>query len=151
MTKVAGPGDVRFASKAVTRQLTNYATAITKGDVVAINEAVVDSDTNEFDTVKQPVTADLDAGIFAVALEDVAASAQGMFALRGRIEVRTNGAIALGDNLGPVNAQDYLDQVAPGAAANAKVIGKPLETQASGENLTLCEFDGINGFGYVNA
>ncbi len=146
MTKVSGPGNARFSSKADTRKMIATAT-VTKGDVYAIDRATVDSTTLEFTTMKQALAADGDIewGIMGVALEDIAAGESGMWGFVGRFECLTNGAIALEEKLAVVTATDYLDQ----ASATNKVIAFPLETGTS--TLILCEFDGVSGFGTDHA
>jgi hypothetical protein len=144
MTKVSGPGNARFSSKAETRKMIATA-AVTKGDVYSIDRSVVDATSLEFTTMHQSVAADDDSfgGVQGVALEDIAAGESGLWGFRGKFECLVNGAIALEDSLGIVTAQDYLDQ----AAATFKIIALPLEAQTGG--LALCEFDGISGFGQL--
>lgn len=127
-------------------------TGLTKaiGDVVAVDQAVVSS-SGKPTTIDVPATADLESGIFGVVVDlgggDGSAGTEVTVRFRGHVRVKTNGAIALGDTLGAVNAQVYLDQT--GAAA--KIVAFPGETQSSGVNLTLCLFDGLSGFGNDNA
>ena len=119
--------------------------AYSRGDIVAVDLGTVSDYT--FTTTDAVATADLEAGIFGVILEDVASGGTARVLFRGIVECETNGAIALGDTLGGVNAQTYLDQT--GAAA--KIIALPLETQASGVNLTHCMFNGVEGFAVDHA
>lgn len=121
--------------------------AVTKGDVGVVRETLIDATSGLFRTVIQPATADLESGIFVVATEDIAAGEVGWWGITGVFDVLCNGAIALGEDLGPVNAQDYVDQT--GAAA--KIIAKPTEIQGSGTGLVRCYFDGWSGFGNDNA
>ena len=148
------PADVKFPMVS-----TN---AVTKGDVVVIDETVFDygNDTTDekgwrWDTVRQPATANLHNGIFGVALEDIAAGAVGEIGFSGFFEVlvdRTTGAVDHGDACVAVNAVDYLDPLSTDTSGSAvihpKVIAKPVEehTADASQALTWCYFDGIHGF-----
>ena len=123
------------------------AAAVVKGDVRVLDESVVDSTSLRFTTMVAVATADLEAGIFGVALEDGAANEEVLWGFEGSFRVQVNGPIALEDTLGGVNGQDYLD----GTGANGKVIAKPLETNSSGQALKVCLVSGIHGFGNDNA
>lgn len=115
------------------------------GDIVCVDEAAIAS--GKATIVDVPATADLESGLFGVVIDLLdgagAAGTEILVRFKGHVRAKTNGAIALADNLGAVNAQDYLDQT--GAAA--KIVAIPLETQSSGVNLTSVLFDGLAGFG----
>ncbi len=116
----------------------------TRGDVVLINTTVVAN--GKFTTVTQPSgAAALEGGIFAVAMEDVAAGEEGRFRFRGHVDVLVNGAVVLPNYLAAVSGQDYLDQ----STAADKQIAIPLE--AGTDTRIAALFDGISGFGHDNA
>lgn len=142
LSTVAGPGNSGFWLENHDAYMTSD-NAVTKGDVVALDLAVVDSTTDVFDTVDQPATADLAYGIFAVALEDVAASAVGRFRFKGIVEALITGTPAVGAAVSPGNASDALGAT----AANEKVVGYMLETGVDATTKRVI-FDGIAGFGF---
>jgi hypothetical protein len=102
----------------------------------------VDATTDRYDTVGQPLTAELDLGIFAVALEDVAAGARGRFRFRGVVDALITGTPAVGAPVAANNASDAIGAT----SATEKVIGYMIEL---GVDATLKKvyFDGIAGFG----
>lgn len=117
--------------------------AVTKGDIVQLDSATAGSMLGySVVKVRQPATAALKFGRFAVALEDVAAAKTGKFGRVGRFQCLTVGAAALGSSYAATNASDVLTAV----AATQKVIAIALET-TGGAGLAWMDFDGENGFG----
>lgn len=117
--------------------------AVDPGDVVAV-DGTVGSETR-FDTVKTPVTADLELGLFAVALETVAAGAQGMFRFRGMVKAQTASTPAVGAKLAAANGVTTI----AASAAVTKVIAYALVTGTTVPTLVM--FNGIEGYGNDNA
>jgi len=115
--------------------------AVTLGDLVALDAATAGSVSGgNVYKVRQPVTGDLIAGEFGVALEDVAAGKYGKFARRGRVKMLMAAATALGANLSATNASD----AATASATTQKVIAK-CRVLTSAAGLTDVDFDGIYG------
>jgi hypothetical protein len=122
--------------------------AVSRGDVVVVNEAVVEGTTKLWTTVIQAAAATddtLENGIFGVAMEDIAALGTGRILWRGRIDALagTGGwPTTIGLNLAAETAADGLIV----AVINQKVIAKSLEITTATARGTVM-FDGWNGFG----
>lgn len=114
--------------------------AVSKGDVVALTSTVTSS--GRFTTVVQPTTAQLESGIFGVALEDIAAGETGTIRFRGYVQALITGTPAA---LARVAANNTSDSLGVTGAAE-KAIGIMTETGTNG-NLHLVLFDGLAGFG----
>jgi len=128
--------------------------AISRGDVVAVSPTV-DTDTYKFTTTQSPATDngsidDNEFGVFVVAMEDVASGARGRFAIQGVIDVAADGtaAIAVGNG---VEVDVASANVNVATLVGHKVVGFALEALSSGTGLIKVMFDGLNGFGVVNA
>ena len=125
--------------------------ALSKGNVVTVDLTSFNGDvfnkTAAIAASSATVDADeLEAGIQVVALADVADGAEGMFAVKGVIEVMAGSAVAVGS---AVAASDDLKVDNP--AATAKVCGFALTAAASDGDLITVYWDGLNGFGANHA
>lgn len=142
VSTIAGPGNVGLHIETHDARMTST-NAVTKGDVVSVTTATVDSTTDRYDTVGQPVTAELEFGLFAVALEDVAAGGEGWFRFKGVVDALITGTPAVGAAVAAGNASDALGAI----ATNEKCLGYMIEL---GVDATLKKvyFDGIAGFGH---
>jgi len=156
MVQLATHGSGRAGMQTVVNESIMISTnAITAGDIVAVDEANFTATTGAtriFDRVIQPLvaTTTLDVGMYGVAMADAAAEEEVLIRWSGKCQALHNGICTLEDLLAPITAQDYLDAASPGAAVNEKIVAKALETTA-GTGLVWVEFDGLGGFGQVNA
>ena len=133
--------------------------AISKGDVVAVDPTVF---TDNEDTIphfyKTKTQAagndsidDAQFGVFAVALENVASGAKGLFALSGIVDAAVDGTadVAVGNALEADGAANNLNF---GTTIGYKVLGFALEARATNSvGLIKVMFDGVSGFGQINA
>ena len=129
-----GPSPGFFLSKFDARMISTP--GCSKGDVQQINEAVVDSVGKHFTTVIAPTGEQL--GIYCVALEDVAAGAEGRFRFRGPVEAKVTGAVGV-----------ELEAATPMVAvtADSKVVGIAQELGTT-TGLTRVLFNGVEGLAH---
>ena len=141
---ISGPGIGIFLQKTEYKMICTL--AVSKGDIV-VTDGTVDATTEVQDTVNValPATADLDFGIFAVAMEDVAAAGTERFLFRGIFDAQTTGTPAIGVALAAADGVATLGA----AGAATKVIAVALETGVA--TPTKVMFNGIEGFGNNNA
>jgi predicted RecA/RadA family phage recombinase len=123
-------------------------TALSKGNVVALSATpgtTTEGTVLTFDTTAAPAasatTTGLSNGIFAVALEDVAAGEVGMFAMSGVVDCIADNSHAVGSALSATTGLK-VDET----ASNEKVIGYALEASTGANDLKKVLFDGLNGF-----
>lgn len=134
---VSGPGTGIFVERTTYKMISTN--AVVAGDLVVVDGTV---GTNVvFDTVKQPATADLDHGIFAVALETVATAGTGLFLFRGIVDGQTTGTPAVGAALAAANGADTF----AASSTTNKILGFALVTGTTTPTSIL--FNGIEGFG----
>lgn len=111
-------------------------------DTLQSSAASVDAFT-ALDNVVNPSTAGINSGVtFCVAQNPaVADGSRTAFLVEGVTQVLLNGTVAIGDNLIPVNAQNYLQTNA--GTGPALSVGKALEANVTGPNLKYVHFQGM--------
>jgi hypothetical protein len=129
---------------------------VTAGDVVAISP----SDITDDRFTKTQATAsdnasidDNEFGVFAVALEDidVSVNAYGKFRVQGVVTCLVNGTtdVAAGNAL---QVEPTTENLELKVDVGAKIVAFALEASTDNSaNLTKVMFDGLNGFGQLNA
>jgi hypothetical protein len=127
---------------------------LTRGDIcqfdlasVAATSKVPGNVASTFYLVRDPDTEGtsvrtLSSYIFGVALENIAAAAEGMVRVRGIVNMNVDGATVAGSALVP--AADGQGDVATGGT-NLKIIAIALEADAS--NIAEVLLNGVEGFG----
>jgi hypothetical protein len=132
--------------------------AAAKGDILQFDIGQSDGDVTNFQVgspngafanLIAPTAAGVKSGVFALALEDVAADKQGNFLLSGVVEgkvIRASGSVAAGDPLVAVAASPNADGV---LAAGEKYVALALEAKTTPTSAVACWmwFDGLDGFG----
>lgn len=113
-------------------------------EVDNINEGAANSAwTTVLDPVSSTTLAGLRAGIFAVALEDVADNEVGEFLLQGVVKANVDASTVAGSLLVPA-VNNQLDLA---ATTDLKVIAIALEDDSAVTNEATVWFDGLYGFG----
>ena len=152
---VGGPGKGIFPAR-VTATFTLQSTAISAGDVVQLDLAAVNTEIDNVNegavnsiwtTVTDPVAASaltsLTAGIFALALEDVADGADGLFLLQGVASANVTGSVLEGSLL--IGTTGNVLGLA--GTSGSKIIAISLGIDAS--DVVDVWFDGLDGFGQM--
>ena len=137
---ITGPGDGFFGAMNWDVRMASVG-AFSKGQVVQIDESVIDATTKAQTNVEGITAVGIEQGTLCVLLEDIPAGGSGMCRFRGRVHALHSGATAVGVLLGVT-----LTEVFAAAPATGKVVGKTIET-GSALIPTLIDFDGVNGFG----
>lgn len=123
--------------------------AITRGDVVAVAMATVDSTSFQWTTTAAPASLATSATdvstypFFCVALENVASGAKGRFRLRGDVDALCGDTTAAGGQV-TVNSSKQLIAPAPTSTNTIRCVAVLKQAGVSGA-LKKCFFDGING------
>ena len=133
---------------AFTPDLTNLSGALTvlggvyQLDMLAANAGTTSTDL-QLDNMITPTTAGIASSvIYGVAMNaGIASGARTTFTVQGPVLALLNGTVAVGDNLIPVNAQNYL-QTNAGTGPGLSV-AKSLVVNSSGPNLGLVFFNGM--------
>jgi hypothetical protein len=138
---ISGPGDGFFGPKNWDERMINSTGgALLKGDLVQIDESVIDATTKAQTTIEDPSTLGLEqGGKFGVLLEDIANGASGLVRFRGRVEAQTTGTPAVGVYITGANAANTMTAT---IAATFRVLGTVLVTGSAVP--TLIEFDGLS-------
>ena len=117
--------------------------ALSKGDVVALDldssasetqtignfsHDTDDEETHPFAAVVNVATADLDGGIFLVAMDSISDDAIGQFAMQGFVDVQVETGRSALDMLAPVNGATNLSVLADGEVS----VGTLMEGNSSG-------------------
>ena len=154
----AGPGDGLFPQTIIIEATNRSGGALVIGDVVQLDmgqsatevdnarpgSSDTDGNNSAYNNVIDPATADLDGGLYGVALEAIADNASGQIQMRGIVaSVNVAGATVAGDYLIGTNASNQLS-VATGTGGE-KIIA--IAHEADTANIAECLFDGIHGFG----
>lgn len=146
---ISGPGDGFRGPKNWDERMTNNSgSAYSKGDVVQIDESVVDSTTLAQTDIEDITAVGAEMGTIGVCLEDIADGATGMVRFRGRVDAQTTGTPAVGTLLmadGIATASNTLIV----SAGTGKIVAKCIETGTTTPTLVI--FDGVNGFGVDHA
>lgn len=154
-----GPGDGLFPVNVEIEVTNRSGGALAVGDVVQFdmaqsatecdnaNPGSSDGDGNNsaYNCVIDPATANLDHGIYCVALEAIADNGTGRVGLSGRFDVNVVGTTVAGSYLTAADGSNQL--VVATGTGNLKVLAIAEEADAS--NIATCLFDGIHGFGNV--
>jgi hypothetical protein len=129
---------------------------LTKGDICQFDLALVDATSKVPGNVASPfyLVRDPDAEgtslrtlssyIFGVALENIAASAEGMVRVRGIVNMNVEAAVVKGSCIVP--ATDGRGDLATGGT-NLKIIAIALEDDSVVTNFADVIFNGVEGFG----
>ena len=144
---VSGPGDgYRGPKNWDERMVNNTGGALSKGDLVQVDESVIDATTEAQTDIEAPTTLALEqGGKFGVLLEDIADGATGLVRFRGRVKAQTTGTPAAGTYITGANGVHTMTAT---ITATFRVLGTTLETGTSSP--TLIDFDGI-GYGANHA
>jgi hypothetical protein len=124
--------------------------ALSKGNVVTVDLTSFNGDVfNKTAAIagaaaKAPANS-LEAGIQVVALDNVADGAEGMFAVKGVVDVIAGSAVTVGQGV-----QGATDLKVDAVGATGKVCGFALTTGAL-DGLMTVYWDGLNGFGADHA
>jgi hypothetical protein len=141
---LGGPSLGLHEANHTVRLLNGYGSAIVAGDVLEIDPTTVDANTLAFTTaIAVAGTANLEIGLYCIALEDVAnaTTAEGMFLVRGIAKALMQGATTAGDRLA-ADGGEALDI----AVDTEKVIAIALEGTAGATKASVY-FNGIEGLG----
>lgn len=124
--------------------------AVSKGNVVTVD--LTSFNGSVFNKTAAPAAAaakapanSLEAGIQVVALSDIAAGDEGLFAVKGIVEVIAGSGVSVGEGV-----QGASDLKVDATGATAKVCGFAL-TAGTTDNLMTVYWDGLNGFGSDHA
>ena len=145
LSTIAGPGNEGFCLETSDARMISTG-ACAKGDVVAVTEETVDSSGTKWTTVLRPVTADIETGIFAIAMEDVAATKTGWFRFRGTCEILLGATLEVGAELS-VQSDAYKLYA---STQDDKVVAKLL-VAGDEDDLCMAVFDGINGLAHKSS
>lgn len=139
---ISGPGDGYFGPKNWDeRMVNNTGGDLSKGDLVQVDESVIDATTTAQTDIEAPTTLALEqGGKFAVLLEDIADGEAGMVRFRGRVKAQTTGTPAAGVYITGANGVHTMTAT---IAATFRVLGTTLE--AGTASPTLIDFDGVSG------
>lgn len=129
-------------------------TAISKGEVVAIDPSTVSVDYRFTKTAAIAAAStggeeidQTDGGIVVVALEDVASGGYGSFRVQGEVTAEADGTVGAGDLCSCSAAGNGFRQ---SASAGDKYFAIALESGSAG-NQNKFLIDGLNGFGVRHA
>lgn len=138
---ISGPGDGFFGPKNWDERMKNSTGgALAKGDLVQIDENVIDATTQAQTTIEDPSTLGLEqGGKFCVLLEDIADGGSGRVRFRGRVKAQTTGTPAVGVYL---TGADSANTMVTLTAATFRCLGTVLVTGSAVP--TLIEFDGLS-------
>ena len=138
-----GPAGLEFETQSVTITCTD---ALSKGNLVEFTLA------SEGYAACTKSTAEINGPsvLMGIALEDVTAGSQGRIGVRGTFQCTCDSEVSAGNALGasaghPGNL-DVVANPAGGGTTLSKVVGVALGASATDTDLTMCLFDGINGF-----